>query len=53
MAKNESAEDRKRGYMYGMESMKWYGWGSAVGLSCVIVAIGLFLWLLHLANIIH
>lgn len=50
---SQSIEDRKRGDMYGIESMKWYGWGSAVGLGFVILSIGVFLWMLHLANIIH
>ena len=49
----ESLEDRVRGDMYGMETMKWYGWGSAVGLAFVIASIGLFIWMLHLADIIH
>lgn len=46
-------ENRVRGDMYGMETMKWYGWGSAIGLGFVIVSVGVFLWMLHLANIIH
>lgn len=49
----ETLENRVRGDMYGMESMKWYGWGSAVGLGFVIVSVGIFLWMLHLAHIIH
>ncbi len=35
----------------------WFSWGSPVGLgigwTLFIVPIGIFLWLLHLANIIH
>lgn len=50
---NQSSEDKKRGDMYGIETMKWYGWGSAVGLGFVIISVGIFLWMLHLANIIH
>lgn len=46
-----------RGDMYGMESMKWYGWGSPVGMGLgmglLLVGIGAFLWLLHVATIIH
>lgn len=49
----ETLENRVRGDMYGMETMKWYGWGSAVGLAVVIASIGLFIWMLHLADIIH
>lgn len=31
----------------------WFSWGSPVGLGLFFIEIGLFLWLLHLANIIH
>lgn len=41
-----------RDYQFAKESMKWYGWGSPVGMGFGLVAVGLFLWLLHLANII-
>ena len=46
-------ENRVRGDMYGIETMKWHGWGSPVGLGLFLVSIGVFLWMLHLANIIH
>jgi len=39
-------------YNYGMESLRWHGWGSPVGLGLELVSIGLFLWLLHLAGLI-
>jgi len=39
-------------YKYAIESMRWYGWGSPVGLSVALVGVGIFLWMLHLANII-
>lgn len=43
-------------YEYAKESMKWYGWGSAVGFGIgfgsLLTSMGLFLWLLHLAHII-
>lgn len=54
MAANDkdSIENRIRGDMYGMESMKWYGWGSPIGLGVGLVSIGVFVWMLHLANII-
>lgn len=45
------------GDTYGIQAMKWYGWGSPVGLGLglgfTFISAGLFLWLLHLANIIH
>ncbi|HWC57650.1 MAG TPA: hypothetical protein VG621_01710 [Candidatus Paceibacterota bacterium] len=31
----------------------WFSWGSPVGFGLFVVAIGVFLWLLHLAHIIH
>lgn len=31
----------------------WFSWGSPVGMGLFLVQIGIFLWLLHLANIIH
>lgn len=37
---------------YAKEAMSWYGWGSPVGLGLMLVAIGIFLWLLKLASII-
>ena len=49
--------DKVRSDMYGMESMKWYGWGSPLGLGigvgALLSSVGLFLWLLHVADIIH
>lgn len=39
------------------ESMQWYGWASPIGLGLglglILVSVGLFLWLLHLASILH
>lgn len=41
---------------YAKEVLKWHGWGSPVGLglgfALVVGSFGLFLWMLHLANII-
>ena len=48
-----TAAEQIRGDMYGMESMKWYGWGSPIGLGAGLVAVGVFLWMLHLAGIIN
>lgn len=59
MAKDykESLAEQIRGDMYGMETMKWYGWGSPVGLGIglgfLLSSVGFFLWMLHLADIIH
>ncbi len=30
----------------------WFSWGSPVGLGLALISIGVFLWFLHLANII-
>ena len=41
----------------GKEAMQWYGWASPIGFSLglglILVSVGLFLWLLHLATIIQ
>ncbi|HET8669503.1 MAG TPA: hypothetical protein VFM05_02420 [Candidatus Saccharimonadales bacterium] len=41
---------------YAKEAMSWYGWGSPVGLGIgvflTVTSLGLFLWLLHLANLL-
>jgi len=51
--KNRSAQDN---YQYAKEAMSWHGWGSPVGLglgfALVISSVGLFLWMLRLADII-
>ncbi len=51
-----SMEERVRGDMYGMETMKWYGWGSpiglGIGLALLLCSFGLCVWLLHLADVI-
>ena len=30
----------------------WFSWGSPVGLGLALISVGIFLWLLHQANII-
>ena len=39
---------------YGPEekAMSWYGWGSPIGLGLLIVAVGVFLVLLHHAGVL-
>jgi hypothetical protein len=58
--KKEGVADWHRKHREEMWSMKnwrawgsWYSWGSPVGLGLILVEIGVFLWLLHLADIIH
>lgn len=58
--KSEEIADWRKKYREEFWSMKnwrawgsWYSWGSPVGLGLILVEIGVFLWLLHLANIIH
>ncbi len=59
MAKSDdhSLARQIRDDMYGMESMKWYGWGSplglGIGLGLLFTSVGFFLWMLHVADIIH
>ncbi len=42
----------KEGIKFGLKAMSWYGWGSPVGLGIFLVAIGGFIYLIHLAGII-
>jgi len=35
------------------KAMSWYGWGSPVGISVFLVAIGTFLLLIHAAGILR
>lgn len=35
------------------QGLAWYGWGSPVGLGLFLVEIAVFLWVLHLAGILH
>jgi len=58
--KKESADERNKRWeeMWAMKVLKgtrasWYTWNSPVGLGLILVEIGVFLWLLHLADIIH
>jgi len=45
--------DAEREDKYGLAAMSWHGWGSPVGLSIALVAVGVFLWFLHLAGLIN
>lgn len=49
--------DKRWEEMWAMKSLRakvsWYTWSSPVGLGLVLIAVGVLLWLLHLANIIH
>jgi hypothetical protein len=40
-------------WRYAEKALTWSGWGSPVGLSIFIVAIGVFLLLIHHAGIIR
>ncbi|HSW99412.1 MAG TPA: hypothetical protein VLH38_00060 [Patescibacteria group bacterium] len=48
----QTEEQAERDYQYAKVTLQWSGWGSPVGLGIALVSIGLFLWLLHLANLI-
>lgn len=45
-------EEFEQGYMYSKLALTWSGWGSPVGLGIGLMSVGVFLWLLHAANII-
>ena len=38
-------------WKYAEKAMTWYGWGSPIGLGFFVVAIGVFILLLHLAGL--
>src|SRR5262249_43322497 len=40
-------------WKYAQKAMSWYGWGSPVGVGLLIVAIGTFVALLHVAGVIR
>jgi hypothetical protein len=48
--------DQIRNEWYGHETMKWYGWGSPIGLGlglgALMVSLGVFLYLLHIAKLV-
>lgn len=44
--------DPKDGIKYGLAAMKWYGWGSPVGLGLFFLSIAGVVYLLHLAGLI-
>lgn len=50
-------QDRKyddpMGRLAVKSALAWHGWGSPIGLGSFLIELGVFLWLLHLANIIH
>jgi hypothetical protein len=38
---------------YAEKALTWYGWGSPVGLGVFLIAIGVFLLLIHHAGLIR
>lgn len=42
----------KEGIKFGLKAMSWYGWGSATGAGFLLLSIGGFLYLIHLAGLI-
>ena len=44
--------DPKDGLKYGLAAMKWYGWGSPVGLGLFFLSIAGVIYLLHLAGLV-
>jgi hypothetical protein len=49
----EEAHNNEEAWKYAQKAMSWYGWGSPVGLSLLIVAIGASVALLHVAGVIR
>jgi hypothetical protein len=46
-------QDKKESRKYWRGWGSWFSWGSPVGLGLFFIEIGIFIWLLHLANIIR
>ncbi len=44
--------DPKDGIKFGLATMKWYGWGSPVGLGLFLLALAGVVYLLHLAGLV-
>lgn len=45
--------DVRNGMKYAQMYSNWYSWGSPFGLGLGLVSVGVFLFLLHLANLIR
>ena len=51
--RTEAQRTEAEEWRYAEKALTWSGWGSPVGLSIFIVAIGVFLVLIHQAGIIR
>lgn len=56
MNKQDKREQDLETYKFMQEHTRWYSWDSPIGLILflggLLVSIGFFLWMLHLANIL-
>jgi hypothetical protein len=52
-APNERADHLAADQIAVKAALSWSGWGSPVGLSVLVVSVGLFLVCLHWAGILH
>jgi hypothetical protein len=52
-AMTNETTNNEEAWKYAQKAMSWYGWGSPVGLGLLIVAIGAFVALLHVAGVIR
>jgi hypothetical protein len=50
---NEASKIDPEAWKYAERTLTWYGWGSPIGLGLFIVAIGVFIALLHVAGVIR
>jgi hypothetical protein len=48
---SDSQRSKDEEWRYAEKAMTWYGWGSPIGLGVFIIAIGVFILLLHLARL--
>ena len=49
---NEANSIDPEAWKYAEKTLTWHGWGSPVGLGLFIVAIGAFVALLHVAEVV-
>src|SRR5262249_7067367 len=52
-AMTNETTNNEEAWKYEQQAMSWYGWGSPVGLGLLIVAIGAFVVLLHVAGLVQ
>jgi len=52
ISSNVHPQSETEAWKYSEKAMSWYGWGSPIGISVFLVAVGAFLLLIHFAGIL-